>query len=270
MFLFSSNSEVDVTYYWNFGDGTTSEEADPMHSFMAEGDYTVTLQISIGGTLDFETTQLIRVFVCGDILIDERDGQEYTTVWIGNNCWMGENLNVGQRGTFSSDNGIIEKFCYNNWEPNCDTYGGLYYQNELMNYEYAEGTRGICPCGWHVPSENEWQDLEIALEMPIEDLEEWGGLRGTDQGDRLKTVADCTGGINCGVSGFNALLAGSYEILNLGVSGYVGLEMTGQFATSSFYDENPYMRFVSSESSKLWIITPVYSITSVRCIKDKN
>ena len=99
---------------------------------------------------------------CGDPLIDERDGKEYGTVQIGGQCWMAQNLNIGTRINGSgeqTDNELIEKYCFNNDESNCNLYGGLYEWDEMMQYMTQEGARGICPEGWHVPSDAEWTAL---------------------------------------------------------------------------------------------------------------
>ena len=109
---------------------------------------------------------------CGDTLTDIRDGQKYPTVQIGTQCWMKKNLNIGaftpsvNTGSEHSDvsnNGIIEKYCYDNDQANCAIYGGLYDWNELMQYTTIEGTEGICPVGWHIPSDPEWSILTTFL-----------------------------------------------------------------------------------------------------------
>ena len=103
---------------------------------------------------------------CGENLVDSRDGKSYTTVQIGTQCWMKQNLNIGIRidsMTNHTDNGIIEKHCYRNEENNCDVYGGLYQWNEAMQYVTADKTQGICPSGWHLPSDREWSTLTSIL-----------------------------------------------------------------------------------------------------------
>jgi len=75
---------------------------------------------------------------------------------------MKENLNVGTMvmgDSSHSNNGIIEKHCYNNDTSNCDTYGGLYQWNEMMQYDTTAGVQGICPAGWHIPHNAEWAEL---------------------------------------------------------------------------------------------------------------
>jgi len=102
-------------------------------------------------------------FTCGDVLIDSRDGKSYNTVQVGTQCWMKENLNIGTmvNGSINqTDNGTIEKYCHGDNSSNCTTYGGLYQWDELMQYGTAEGSQGICPTGWHVPTDAEWCILE--------------------------------------------------------------------------------------------------------------
>jgi len=102
------------------------------------------------------------VFQCGMQITDERDLKNYNTVQIGSQCWMAQNLNIGIRIVGSidqSDNNILEKYCYLNLESNCETYGGLYQWDEMMLYNTASGQQGICPSGWHLPTDTEWTSL---------------------------------------------------------------------------------------------------------------
>jgi len=89
-------------------------------------------------------------------------GKNYNTVQIGDQCWLKENLDVGsmvQGSTNMSNNSSLEKYCYNNYPPNCEIYGGLYQWDEAMQYVTTEGTQGICPEGWHIPTGPEFQNL---------------------------------------------------------------------------------------------------------------
>ncbi|MCX6272817.1 MAG: hypothetical protein NTU44_16690 [Bacteroidetes bacterium] len=106
--------------------------------------------------------------LCGIDFIDTRDNQVYPTIQIGAQCWMQKDLNVGTMVTSTyagsphsdvSNNGIIEKYCYNNDPANCAIYGGLYDWNEMMQYTTTEGVQGICPNGWHIPTDAEWTIL---------------------------------------------------------------------------------------------------------------
>ena len=94
------------------------------------------------------------------------EGKIYNTVIIGTQCWLKENLDVGTMINGNQDqtnDGAIEKYCYNNEPDKCSTYGGLYQWDEAMQYSKKEGTRGICPKGWHVPTLSEFQELREAV-----------------------------------------------------------------------------------------------------------
>lgn len=94
------------------------------------------------------------------------EDRQYNTVKIGDQCWLKENLNVGTMingGQGMTDNGIIEKYCYDNSEANCNMYGGLYQWDEMMDYITTEGVQGICPEGWHLPTDIEWTALTTYL-----------------------------------------------------------------------------------------------------------
>ncbi len=131
---------------------------------------------------------------CIDIPIVNYQFRDYKTVQIGTQCWFKENLNVGTmipgiQPQF--DNGIIEKYCFNNYTTNCDMYGGLYQWDEIMKYDTVEGIQGICPPGWHIPTDEEWKQLEGTVDSyygypdPIWDS---AGYRGFDVGERLKAT----------------------------------------------------------------------------------
>jgi uncharacterized protein (TIGR02145 family) len=126
----------------------------------------------------------------GGLLLDTRDNQTYKTVTIGTQTWMAENLNFGTmiNSTTSTDNqtdnDIIEKYCYSNDGANCTTYGGLYQWDEMMQYVTTEGTQGVCPTGWHLPTDTEWKTLEMELGM-TQSQADGTGNRGTDQGSQL-------------------------------------------------------------------------------------
>ncbi len=127
-------------------------------------------------------------FVCGD-LVPDVDGNIYNTILIGTQCWMKENLNIGTMIVGSSDqtdNATIEKYCYDNSAANCDTYGGLYQWNEMMGYATTEGVQGICPAGWHLPTDAEWITLEEEVESTTGVNWNTTGWRGTDAGGNLK------------------------------------------------------------------------------------
>ena len=141
-------------------------------------------------------------FTCGNAFNDPRDvgGHIYNTVQIGTQCWMKENLVVGSQipaNTEQTNNNNIEKYCYADNSSNCGIYGGLYQWNEMMNYSPSgSGVQGICPTGWHVPSDAEWCLMENYLDPTVSCSTPVTGWRGTDAGGRLKstgTIQSVTG-----------------------------------------------------------------------------
>ena len=105
-------------------------------------------------------------------------GQVYNTVMIGAQCWMRENLNIGTEilGSLDqTDNGTMEKYCYDDLTTNCEEYGGLYQWGEIVQYlNGASNTttwnpvptghvQGICPAGWHLPTYDEYTILTTYL-----------------------------------------------------------------------------------------------------------
>jgi uncharacterized protein (TIGR02145 family) len=137
-------------------------EDDKVYVFVASANQWKELNYG-AGTID--------LFTCWNAFYDNRDGKYYSTAQIGTQCWMTKNLNIGTRingTTNQSDNGTIEKHCLGDLESNCNIYGGLYQWNELMNYTTSSSTnpsgrQGICPAGWHLPSDAEWTELTTYL-----------------------------------------------------------------------------------------------------------
>jgi len=92
--------------------------------------------------------------------VTDIDGNFYPSVIIGNQEWMAENLRV----TRDASGNEITRYCYNNDTTNCALYGGLYTWHTMMNDATSSNTipsnvQGICPTGWHVPSDEEWAAL---------------------------------------------------------------------------------------------------------------
>jgi uncharacterized protein (TIGR02145 family) len=118
--------------------------------------------ISYGDELNFTTLE-----ACEGVTSVTYESIIYNAIEIGNQCWMKENLNVGTKIDNNSNqinNSITEKYCYNFDENNCDTYGGLYQWDEVMQYISSDNgeigtTQGICPDGWHIPTNNEFSEL---------------------------------------------------------------------------------------------------------------
>ena len=187
------------------------------------------------------------------------EGQTYNTVLIGNQCWFKENLNVGImiNGTQSQTNdGQIEKYCYNNDPDKCATYGGLYQWDEVMQYSTTSGTRGICPNGWHIPTYNEWQEL-------------FNFLGGTNiAGGKLKEAGfehwlnPNTGASN--ESGFTALPSG---LRQYSTTNFTNLTKQAYFWTSTKSRSFRFLLTYNSEEVSENDV-PITNGESVRCLQN--
>jgi uncharacterized protein (TIGR02145 family) len=156
---------------------------------------------SYGDQVSFITADTSSGQPCPGLLSIIYGGKTYHTLLIGSQCWLKENLNIGTRidGIQNQDttNGQIEKYCYDDNESNCDTYGGLYQWNEIMMGSTTPGAQGICPSGWHVPTNTDWTLLVTYL----------GGVNAA--GGKMKSNTGWTnGGNSSNSSGFTAVPAG--------------------------------------------------------------
>ena len=88
------------------------------------------------------------------------EGETYQTVVIGSQTWMAKNLNYNASGSK----------CYGDVDSNCNTYGRLYDWLTAMGFasscnsstcssQIQSPHRGICPIGWHIPSQADWNTL---------------------------------------------------------------------------------------------------------------
>jgi uncharacterized protein (TIGR02145 family) len=220
-----------------------------------------------GDPLTFKTS-----FICGTRLLDPRDGKTYLTVQIGNQCWFAENLNVGIRINGSEDqtnNAVIEKYCYDNNESNCNLYGGLYQWDEMMKYSMIEMSQGVCPTGWHIPSDYEWKLLEMTLGMD-QTTANAAGWRGTNEGGKLKAAGTTywnspnTGATNSSL--FTALPSGNRSSTGT----FDSLGFFTDFWTSTFIiDTQAWYRYLDADHSQIYRIDGYRKFgTPVRCVKD--
>jgi len=156
-----------------------------------------------------------------DTLIDI-DGNEYVTVKIGDQWWMAENLRV----TYYRDGNPIPNitddaewsnlttgaYCnYDNDSTHISTYGRLY------NWYTVNDNRGLAPEGWHVPTDEEWKELEMYCGMSRSELDDVAWRSSGDVGAKLKEtgtthwISPNAGATNA--SGFTAL-PGGYRYIN--------------------------------------------------------
>jgi uncharacterized protein (TIGR02145 family) len=199
---------------------------------------------------------------CGVDQVQDAYGNLYNTVQIGSQCWMAENLNAGRMvdsWVDQSNNTIIEKYCYNDDLDYCATDGGLYQWDEMMMYSATDGAQGICPKGWHIPTDTEWKTMEITLGMS-QTQADGTNWRGVDQGNQLKAG---------GASGFEARLSG-FHFPN---SSFYYYNQSTVFWTATTTNEIGYVswnRCLSFNEPRV-SRTGYYSWEmglSVRCVKD--
>ena len=186
---------------------------------------------------------------------------------------MAENLNIGTMVNGNgnqTDNATIEKYCYSDNTTNCDTYGGLYQWDEMMQYVTTEGTQGICPTGWHLPTEAEYKTMEMQLGMSNAQADATGWC-GTDEGSKLSgneplwTNGALDQNANFGTSGFDAL-PGGYR----GTSGsFTDLANEALFWSSSESGTDAWGRGLSNDNTQVDRAnsTQTYGF-SVRCVGD--
>ena len=210
--------------------------------------------------------------ICGDPFSDPRDGQTYNTVLIGDLCWMKENLNIGTRidGINNQlNNGVIEKYCYDNNPVYCENYGGLYQWNEMMEYSTTPGVQGICPAGWHIPADDEWKILEgtVDSQYPVGDpIWNYTGWRGYDAGKNLKSITGWNQNSGTDAFGFTALPGGLWNY-----NGYFNDygDHGNLWSSTSVNYYNKWCRELQSSSNQVGRLSnnKEYGF-SVRCVKD--
>ncbi len=214
----------------------------------------------------------------------DNEGNLYRTVMIGKQCWMRENLRTTQApdGTelkaFSHSSGVERSPGGN--PANVLQYGLLYTWREAMNGAAAtervpSGVQGLCPDGWHLPSNFEWMALEDFLGYRDE------SRCGTDVNNVAKALASRQGWTpgqpgtvtpcsiadvpeNNDASGFCALPSGCYW------NGHDGFgTSTGFWTASEGSDVSSPIHFFSASNATVEInCTPKEAAYPVRCLKN--
>ena len=169
-------------------------------------------------------------------MTDSRDGKRYKTVEIGNQWWMAENLN------YDAGSG---SWAYDSIPSNAEIYGLLYDRETACD---------VCPDGWHLPSDTEWEEL----------IDYLGGAYFA--GGKMKEagtthwISPNTGATN--ESGFTALPGGGRSTLH---GGFYGLGSNAVFCSSTNGSSRDlswtthYVTYTSSNEARVY---------SVRCVRD--
>jgi uncharacterized protein (TIGR02145 family) len=224
--------------------------------------------------------ELISVTGCGgqdSLLYYDR---YYSLVEIGGQCWFAENLATdkysngdllgqdmplsGQNNSawFNATSGMYS--IANESLSNDVIYGKLY------NWYAAVDGRGVCPIGWHTPSDCEWMFLEKSVGVALSELE-FTGNRGGSAGNALKSTNGWSSPntLANNLSGFSALpggIRGEMAIpITLGYSGYWWAESKNESNIT-----NLHARKLQSSSTSIYRYQNMYTFSglSIRCIKD--
>ncbi|MDA3905997.1 MAG: FISUMP domain-containing protein [Bacteroidales bacterium] len=215
-------------------------------------------------------------------IIDSRDGQVYKTVVIGSQIWFAENLkylpSVVGYGTGSETTPYYFVYGYDGTvvsdakaTSNYTTYGVLYNWIAAMNSAASStsnpsGVQGVCPSGWHLPSDDEWKQMEMFIGMNQSTVDNIG-WRGTDEGSKLKSTSGWYVNSGNNSSSFTALPGGFF---NAGVGYFDGLGKSGFWWSSSESSSSIVVcRTLSYDKDGIFLgfngKTPGFS---VRCLKD--
>ena len=199
--------------------------------------------------LAFLTTSAMFI-ACGESsLKDSRDGKKYKTVKIGEQVWMAENIN------YAAESSI----CYDNAPASCEKYGRLY------NWETA---KKVCPSGWHLPMNEEWDKLyryadgTIGIESPyysktagkyLKAKNGWNDYEGkSGNGEDKFGFAALPGG--------NGYSDGSF--LNVGNEGY-------WWSAEEYVAYGAYNHYMSDNNEgAYWDDYSKLTLFSVRCVQD--
>ena len=208
---------------------------------------------------------------CGDDI--GHDDYAYSTVEIGDQCWFSENCrylpSVSPRQEFSTTSPYYYVYDYQGTDveaakatANYATYGVLYNWPAVM-------TEGICPSGWHIPSDGEWQTMEISLGMSESEAADTGH-RGTDEGYQMKsTYGWNNNGNNSNSSGFTGLPGGQCYSGGFQNAGYGGKLQSSSEQSSSESGSYSWVRGLEGDNGHVF---RGYKLKdrgySARCIKD--
>jgi uncharacterized protein (TIGR02145 family) len=288
--LISSNTAIDANNFdiGRIGAGYFAGQIDDVRLYNYVPVAAQIREDFAGGTLNFGNngiesgSALTPSWTCGTSELTDIDGNSYATVQLGTQCWMAENLMVSKNadgsavnGTGDADTTPPEAYGDVNWQA---VEGYLYNWQDVMNGSTVQGAQGICPTGWHVPTHDEWTDLEryicnaegnascnTAFPKDITTID----YRGTNEGTELKADAPVNG-IGTDPNGDDGY-------------GFAS-RLTGfHFTNSSFFNRGTYGFFWSSSESGVYAWSRyLYSAEqrigrsapdkgyglSVRCLKD--
>ncbi|MBE9467794.1 MAG: hypothetical protein IMY72_05650 [Bacteroidetes bacterium] len=230
-----SNGSVELSvvggkspYIYKWSTGVTTSEIKNVKA----GIYYVTVTDSkTGKAIDTITVKQPKP-PCVDI-----DGNIYKIVNIGNQVWMAENLKV----TKNPKGKDIKSACYDNDTCNVHKYGRLYQWDVAMDGMKEEQSQGICPDGWHMPEDSEWQTLYDTL------------------GRNSAAIILKTGK-------FNGVMAGFYNLQT-----FQGKEKFTNYWSSTELGDNAWKRYLHKNYNRVYRYhANKKHFLSIRCLKNKS
>ena len=229
-------------YYYQWSNGVQTQNLIDVEA----GNYQIKLSDNSGQSV-------IKTVALSDSVYDY-DGNAYSYIKIGRQVWMQQNLRVAQ-----APNGTrIVSYAYNNDELLTEVYGRLYSWEAAMNGTEMEMAQGICPNGWHIPSDKEFKILEMELGMTRAEADMVNTWRGNGVGTAMKAG---------GSSGFNVMLSGRRETNGM----FRLMGNTEYIWTSTSYEDSYAWRRCFSAYDKTvgrWNTFPKSYGFSVRCVKN--
>lgn len=214
--------------------------------------------------------------------VQDVDGNSYDAVRIGDQVWMATNLKTTHyadgteipQGTTISDT-TAYRYCPANNPQTVDKYGYLYNWPAVMHGESSSesnpsGMQGICPNGWHVPSDAEWIELKNAVARRVQYGESIAQALASNDSSWAINYEMGVPGLNPNLNnstGFSAVPAGDYD--------YGGFDNIGNHANfwsatqHSIYSDDAYCRELYFDFANVYSpCVPKFYGFSVRCLRD--
>jgi uncharacterized protein (TIGR02145 family) len=240
----------------------------------AVGQDTMYIHQNVGGVLKLAVNNIDSVIfydasastATNDSTVTDIEGNSYQTVTIGTQVWMKENLNTKKY----NDSTAIPLVTDNTAWDSQTTGGYCYYNNYDFAYEniygalynwHAVNTGKLCPTGWHVPADAEWNTLRFYIEA--------NGESSTTIAYPLKSTSGWPdNGNGTDIYGFTALPGGSryYSAGFIGVTTAAGWGSATADSSEAYRSKGVLMR--SDYHSLGHLTTWKNHGLSIRCLKD--